>query len=84
MISETRHLVHALQDDTNIFLPFYLQDHVRPVGTINTHPNWKLQTIFKNLIHISKAEIRLRKIIAIDEDTMDLKLQHPFIIGFFF
>ena len=47
MISETRHLIHALQDDTNVFLPFYLQNHVRPVGKINTYPNWKLQTIFK-------------------------------------
>ena len=53
---------------------------MKPIGPKKTHPNWKLQALFKHAIFISKEEIFLGKRVAIDEEIMSCKGCHPDIL----
>ena len=57
-----------------------IQDHVKPVPSRKTHPNWKVQPLLKHAIMVSKAAIVLGKGLAVDEETIGYKGRHPDIL----
>ena len=57
-----------------------IQDPVKPVPSMKTHPNWKVQPILTHAIMVSKDAIVLGKGLAVYEDKKVCKGRHPYIL----
>ena len=59
---------------------FAVQDPVNPTPIRKSHPNWKIQVLLRHDIIGSKDTIFLGRSLSCDEETMEFKGRHPYIL----